>query len=352
MKILQVVTLSQWGGAQRIALDYSRILRDSGYRVALSSSPGGELEERAGGEKITFYPLRMKRKISPLSDLKSLLALRELVKKEGFQVLHSHSTKAGLLSRNPAVPGVKIFTAHGWCFTPGARNRACKFLEKIAARFSWKIICVSLFDLRLALDAGIKRSKLAYIPNGIGDVETISDPALSPVIVSVARFSPQKDHRTLLRALAGLPGAEAWLVGEGPLLETVRKMAEEMGVSRRVKFMGFRRNIEEILSRAGVFVLSSRWEGLPISVIEAMRSALPVVATRVGGLEELVVDGVSGFLVPPQNPAVLREKLRVLLENPSLRRDMGMKGREIYLSRYTLEKMKEGLLELYRSLPL
>ncbi len=352
MKVLQLVTLSQWGGAQRVVLDYSEILRSAGYTVFISASPGGELEKRATSRGISFFPLRMERKISPFRDLSALLELRKLTKKEDIRVLHAHSTKAGFLARNPYVPGLKLFTAHGWCFTPGAPGgHYCKFAEKIASFFSWKIICVSRFDLELALKAGIKGSKLLYIPNGIRDTVKFADPARSDLIVSVARFSPQKDYETLLLALSEL-SAEAWLAGEGPLLEKTKLLAKKMGLSPRVNFKGFVEDVEGILARAGIFVLSSRWEGLPLSIIEAMRAGLPVVATDVGGVRELVKDGINGFLVPPRNPAALRDRLKELLQNPALREEMGRRGREIYLRDYTFERMKEAVLELYRSLPL
>ncbi len=352
MKVLQLVTLSQWGGAQRVALDYSEALRSAGHRVLISASPGGELEKRALSLGMPFFPLKMERRLSPLKDLRALRQLRRLMKREGAQVLHAHSTKAGLLARNPYVPGLKLFTAHGWCFTPGAPGGSlCKAAEKVASLFSWKIICVSRFDLELAIKAGIKREKLLYIPNGIKDTVKIADPARSGLIVTVARFSPQKDYETLLLALSGL-SAEAWMIGEGPLLGKIKSLAEKLNLSARVKFKGFLEDVEEALARGGIFVLSSRWEGLPLSVIEAMRAGLPVVATDVGGVRELVKDGVNGFLVPPRNPGVLKERLKELLRNPSLREDMGRRGREIYLKHYTFERMKEALLELYRSLPL
>ncbi len=350
MKVLQVVTLSLWGGAQRVALDYAKVLKSQGVDVSIASSPGGRLEKEAMKNDIGFFPLPFQRGISPLKDTSALFLLKKLIKEGGFSVVHSHSTKAGFLSRLPLVPGIKIFTVHGWCFTPGTGREFCRYAEKFLARFTRKITCVSRFDLNLGRQAGIPEDKLFYLPNGIEDTEKRAEPEKSQLVVSVARFSPQKDHFTLLRALARLEDTRALLVGDGPLLERAKSLARALGIGRRVEFVGEVEDVEEILSRAGLFVLSSKWEGLPLSVIEAMRAGLPVVATDVGGVGELVRHGENGFLVEKGDVEGLMEGIRSLLLQPSLRKIMGERGRRIYLENYTYGRMKEGLIELYRNL--
>ena len=351
MKILQMVTLSQWGGAQRIALEYSKILAREGFEVSLGASPGGRLEKEAEKNGLEFIPLPFRREVSPLKDLSALNRLRSLVKKRGFTVLHSHSTKAGVISRLPVIPGIKIFTVHGWCFTPGTGREGCKILEKFLSRFTWKITCVSKYDLELGKRAGINAEKLYYLPNGIEDVNRLAEPEKSQLIVSVARFSRQKDHFTLLKALSAIEGARALLVGDGPLFQKVKEFSRKLGIEVRVEFPGEVKDIPGLLSRAGIFVLSSNWEGLPLSVLEAMRAALPVVATDVGGVREMVKDGESGFLVPKGDAKALEKRLKELLSSSDLRRSMGKGAREIYLERYNYRRMKEALLELYGKLP-
>ena len=351
MRVLQLVTLSGWGGAQKIALEYAKILAKEGFEVSLAAFPGGRLEKEAEKNGIEFIPLPFRREISPLKDFSALYKLRTLVKKRGFSLLHSHSTKAGAISRLPVIPGIKVFTAHGWCFTPGTGRNFCKYLEKFLSRFTWRITCVSKYDMELGKRAGIKEEKLYYLPNGIEDVKLLAEPEKSQLIVSVARFSKQKDHFTLLKALSAIEGARALLVGDGPLLQRVKEFSRKLGLDRRVEFAGEVEDIPGILSMAGIFVLSSNWEGLPLSVLEAMRAALPVVATDVGGVRELVKDGEGGFLVPKGDSKALEERIRKLLSSPELRLSMGKRGREIYLKRYNYSRMKEALLELYGKLP-
>ena len=142
----------------------------------------------------------------------------------------------------------------------------------------------------------------------------------------VARFGAQKDHPTLLRALAGLRDLP-WqldLVGEGPLLSQTRTLAASLGLEDRVHFLGQRMDVDRILANAQVGLLITNWEGFPLSILEAMRANLPVVASGVGGVSESVTDGVTGFVVPQGDVEVLRDRLRRLLSDPALRASLGI----------------------------
>jgi glycosyltransferase involved in cell wall biosynthesis len=168
----------------------------------------------------------------------------------------------------------------------------------------------------------------------------------------VARFHRQKDHATLLRALGRLRG-HPWrlkLVGSGPLLEVTRQLAASLGMAQRVDFLGECENTAEILSQATIFVLSTFYEAFPISILEAMRTGLPIVATRVGGIPEAVADGVNGFLVPASRDDLMAESLKRLFLHASLREQMGRNGREIFLERFTEEQMILRTLEVYKLL--
>lgn len=138
-----------------------------------------------------------------------------------------------------------------------------------------------------------------------------------PLLVMVARFEEQKDHRTLILALSCLKDLE-WhlqLVGDGPLLSSIKTLAEEKGIADRIEYLGRRRDIPEILQMADIFVLSTNWEGFPRSILEAMRAGLPVVATRVAGIPESVSDSETGYLVPLHADSVLSEKIGKLLKS-------------------------------------
>ena len=161
-----------------------------------------------------------------------------------------------------------------------------------------------------------------------------------------ARFDRQKDHETLFRALTTHPGVELDLIGDGPDLEQAREVAERFQISERVHFLGHRDDVAEILSRAQIFVLSSRWEGFPRSTLEAMRGGLPVVVSNVGGASEAVTDGVTGFVVPPGDREALAERLRDLVRDPELRAAMGAAGRARYDAEFSFERMLTRTLAL------
>lgn len=144
-------------------------------------------------------------------------------------------------------------------------------------------------------------------------------------LVMVARFQEQKDHAALFRALAGLTSLP-WqldLIGHGPLEEAAKRLALELGLGEWVRFHGLRNDVAEWLAKAQVFLLITNWEGFPHSILEAMRAGLPVVASDVGRINESVVEGETGFLVPRADVGALRERLSVLLQGPQLRERLG-----------------------------
>lgn len=269
-----------------------------------------------------------------------------------------HTSNAGFLGRLAAASlGLPaIFTAHSWAFTEGkSRFRQAVFTagERVAAPLAERIITVSNYDRRLALARDVAgEEKLATVHNGVKDVAAHlgADPGGEPpVIASVARFEPQKDHPTLLRALASL-GDRPWklrLVGDGPRLEEMRGLARELGIGDRVEFLGARDDVAEILAGAQLYVLASRWEGFPRTILEAMRAGLPVVASDVGGVSEAVADGRSGTVVPAGDGEALTDALARLLQDPELRVRLGSLGRQRYQERFTFRRMFERTRIIY-----
>ena len=170
-------------------------------------------------------------------------------------------------------------------------------------------------------------------------------------MVMVARFSNQKDHETLFKALAGVAEPfQMTLVGDGPLFESTRQLAKDLGVASQVEFLGNRRDVPDILAGAQVFVLSSLWEGFPISILEAMRAGLPVVATDVGGVAEAVIDGETGFITPPGDAEALGNTIQHLLSDPILRDSMGEKGRKRYVEHFGRTQMLAKTARVYSNL--
>jgi glycosyltransferase involved in cell wall biosynthesis len=165
----------------------------------------------------------------------------------------------------------------------------------------------------------------------------------------VGRFSEFKDQGLLLRALARVPGkARLKFVGDGEAEAGVHRLAEDLGIRERVEFMGSRGDVPEILARTDVFILASRLEALPISILEAMRAGLPVIASNVGGVSEEVVNGETGLLVAAGSVEELSEALQRLLADKSMRIGMGCAGRRRFEERFRADKMIERTENVYR----
>jgi len=179
-----------------------------------------------------------------------------------------------------------------------------------------------------------------------------ANPGKSPVrLVMVARLSYWKDQPTLLHALSGLKDLE-WqldLVGEGPLRGQLEELVQSLGLSSRVNFLGYRRDVPERIAEVQMFLLISKWEGFPRSILEAMRAGLPVVATDVGGVKESVVDGTTGFVIPPGDKDRLRDCLCKLITSYELRVSMGRAGRARYEEKFTFDRLVDRTVKVYES---
>ena len=367
LKILLLVTLSEWGGAQHVVFLIAQHLR-SDYDVTVACAPGGALIERLREEGVRAVEVpELARNLNPWRDLRAFYKLYSWMRRERFDLVHTHSTKAGLLgrvaARLAAVP-VVLFTAHGWAFAEGRaywKRRLLAHAERLAARVTAKIICVSEHDRELALRWRVaKPGQLLVVHNGIdphsflaADGSPVREElrlGKDPVVTFVGRLAPPKDPLTLLEAIRILPEGRVLLIGDGELRPQIERFVQERSLPGRVVMAGFRSDIPEVLAASDVFVLSSRWEGLPLTVIEAMMAGLPVVAARVGGIPELVEDGETGFLVPPSDPEALAEALQRLLEDEGLRRRMGEAGREKALRGFTLERMLAQIQRVYEEL--
>ncbi|MFO7169584.1 MAG: glycosyltransferase, partial [Chloroflexota bacterium] len=299
------------------------------------------------------------RPIRPLADARAVAECYALISRLAPALVHAHSSKAGLVARAAArAAGVpSIFTAHGWGFAPGVpalRRPLVWASEALAAQLGGPILCVSEYDRRLALRSGVvARAGVSTVYCGLpADAPPAAPEREPPLVVMVARFFPQKDHATALAAFAAVRRADArlLLVGDGPGLERCRALAASLGLGERVEFLGARDDVPAILARAQVFLLCSHYEGIPISVLEAMRAGLPVVASDVGGIPEAVEHGRSGLLVPRGDPRAAADALQLLLDQPQLRLSMGRAGRARFLERFTRERMVERVAAAYDAL--
>jgi glycosyltransferase involved in cell wall biosynthesis len=340
--------------------DLTRALQNHGHSPTVATGGSGPFVDQLRAQGTPTIILRhLTHPISPYRDLLAYREIRRVLQESRPDLVAVHSSKAGVLGRLAAKSlGLPVlFTAHGWNFTPGIpRLQAAVYrrIERLTGPLANKIITVSEFDRQLAIDAGIaSKDRIVVVHNGMRDVPTSlrADPARSPpALVMVARTSPQKDHPTLLRALGAMK-EHAWsleLVGDGPLMGEIMSLADSLGISDRVHFLGQRLDVDQILARAQIGVLTTNWEGFPRSILEMMRAGLPVVATSVSGVGEAVRDGETGYLVPRDDVNVLRDRLERLLKDPTLRSHLGSGGRRRYEDHFTLDHLVAKTLAVYR----
>lgn len=361
MKVVYVITRSDvMGGASVHLLDLAKGVQDLGHEVTILVGGRGLVVDRAKQRGLDCRPLEyLVREISPWVDFKGYLELRRVLSELRPDIVHLHSAKAGILGRlvawRCAIPAV--YTAHGWPFTEGVSERKRKvfaFIERAMARISNRIITVSEYDRDIAIAQKVADKKqMVVVHNGIPDdapQPNLQRRSRTVKLIMVARFEDPKDQCALLHALSCVRGLD-WrleLVGDGPRFDENKKLAEQLDLSDRVAFLGARDDVPQRLNDADVLVLVSRWEGLPLTVLEAMRAGLPVIVSNVGGVSEAVSDGKTGFLVPREGQSELVEALTKLIEDADLRRTMGAAGRSRYEVEFTFNTMLARTVDVYR----
>lgn len=360
MKLLMIITRGdEAGGAQIHLRELCRGLVRAGHDVHVVAGSSGMLTDALNeiGVPSRICP-RLLREIHPLRDVRAVAEVRRIILELRPDLVCTHSTKAGIVGRVAAkLSGVpSTFTAHGWAFVdavPQPQRTIYRLLERLAAPLASRVICVSEHDRAIGIAAGMPARRLVAIHNGMPDIvpEARDMPNQDgPVrVVMVARFATPKDHRTVIEAMRGVPGAVLDLVGDGPDLPSVKALVAQLGMSDVVKFLGNRSDVPAVLARSDIFVLSSDREGFPLSTLEAMRAGLPVVISDVGGAPEAVDPGKTGFLVSARDVDGFREALNLLVRDPERRAAMGLAGRERYVSDFGFSAMLARTLAVYDS---
>jgi glycosyltransferase involved in cell wall biosynthesis len=361
LKIAYVITRSDvMGGASVHLLDLAVGVRELGHDVVIYVGGNGIFNERAVLKGLNCVSLKnLVRKIQLVKDICCFFELRSHLKRQQPDIVHMHSSKAGIIGRLAAsslrIPS--IFTAHGWAFTEGVSARRRKIylaIERFMVRFSNKIITVSEYDRELALNSGVGTSELILtIHNGIPDILKNVDNDLCsslPRFIMVARFEDPKDQTQLIEAFSRINN-KLWileLIGDGPSLGAVRAYVETLNISKQVIFSGACNDVSERLRKSDVFCLISNWEGLPLTILEAMRAGLPVIASGVGGVSEAVINGETGYVVPKRDVVTLSEAINDLLLSKKNRLSLGSKGRTYYESNFLFETMLDKTLKVYQ----
>ena len=368
-----LITRLELGGAQQNTLycveHHDRRL----FRVSLGAGPGGILgrDARAIRDAEVVFFRRLRREISPADDFLFLLEFSRYLRRHEVDILHTHSSKAGILGRLAAALAgtrVVIHTVHGWGFHDYQRTAVRALyvlLERLAARRTDLLFAVSRENRDRGLAEGIGRpSQYRIVRSGIdiaafrkprrGKIEvrrSLGIPRGAAVVGTVGNFKAQKAPLDFVRAAAivarEVPQAYFVMVGDGELRAAAERLAASLAVRQRIVFTGWRRDIPDLLGAFDVFALSSLFEGLPRSVLQAASAGLPVVATAAGGTAEAVRNGVTGFIVERRNPRALAGRMVPLLRNRRLARTMGHAGRVFIGREFEIGKMLGDIENLY-----
>jgi glycosyltransferase involved in cell wall biosynthesis len=371
--ILFCITKLELGGAQKQLLAVIRALDKTTFNVFLFTAKDGLLVEDACRiEQLTIIRSRfLERPLHPAKDLLALLELYRCIKRNKITIVHTHSSKAGIVGRiaaRLAKVRVIIHTVHGWSFNafqPALVRMAYTALERFCGCLTSRIVVCCLADKEKGLLCRIG-SEDRYVLIRYGIEYELFGKACSdarqrfgikghgPVIGSVACFKPQKaplDFIEVARLVhERLPDARFVLAGDGVLRPAVEKMIASSGLGDAVVLLGWQQDIPSLLSLFDVFILTSLWEGLPITVLEALASSRPVIATDTGGIREVVKEGVNGFLVRPGDPGALGRQLLRVLTDAGLRKDLSGKARASLAGDYQSSRMVRETHDLYAAL--
>jgi glycosyltransferase involved in cell wall biosynthesis len=355
-----VVTLAEVGGAQSYVRDLLPAATEE-FDVTVAAHGNGPLRTACVQHGVTFVPLEhVRRELSP-RDLVGLAELYRLFRRLRPDIVHLNSSKAGVLGRLAAAAArvpIRVFTAHGWAFNGTSERARGLYLraERLVSPLTTMTVCVSEADRRSGVEAGTcTDERSTVIPNAVDVAAALprNGAARSRVeIVSVGRLAEQKNFPALIAAASLLPPGRAHVcvLGDGPQRPLLDRLIADAGLEQTVDLHGEVSDVRPFLAGADVFVLSTHFEGMPISLLEAMAASLPIVASDVNGLDEVVIDGTTGFLVPPDDPAALAAALRRLIDDPVKRRAFGQAAHERALERFSLQRWRDDHPALYASL--
>jgi glycosyltransferase involved in cell wall biosynthesis len=353
MRIVHADSARSWRGGQNQVLLTARGMASRGHEVWLACQTEGALESRALQAGLRVRPMAFHGELSP----GAVIGLARLVREIRPDVVHlhdPHAVSAGLAASSLA-PGLRLIASRRVDFPlRGALSRwkygACRLVVAVSRAIA----------TQLERD-GVPREKVRVVYEGVADraplasgrraLESLGVPASAPLVGNVAALTDHKDHANLLEAAARVakrrPDVHFVIVGEGELRSALEQRARALGLQGRVVFTGFRQDVDRLIPAFTLFCLSSHSEGLGTSLLDAMAFARPVVATAVGGIPEVVEDGVTGRIVPPRDPDALAEAIVQVLSDVGLMQAMGTAGRLRFEQCFTVDRMVEQTLTVY-----
>lgn len=338
MKVAHIDTARTWRGGEAQVLGLARGLMDKGHQVLVLCPPRSEMASACEAHSIPVRTASMRSEL----DLLSAYKLSRYLRGFGADVVHFHTARAhtlGLVAARLARTPVKVLSRRVDFAVGGNPFSRAKYKSSVDA-----VVAITEAVRDVLLRGGVDPERVTVIYSGVdlakfaaaGDGgrlrAELGIPSSAPLVGAVGALAPHKAQAYLLRAAAKLraekPEVRYIIAGEGELESELKELARSLGVADLVIFTGFRRDIEAVLAALDVFVLSSVAEGLCTSILDAMLAGVPVVATSVGGVPEIVLDGVCGLLVPPADPEALARGIARVLGDPALKGRLAAGGRE------------------------
>lgn len=372
VNILHVQLMPMLSGAQKVTLDEMRLL-GSEYNQTLICSGYGQFTDEAEklGVKVVCIE-SLVREVSLKKDLASFIAIYKFIKKNKFDIVHTHSSKTGVIGRVAAkLSGVKkiVHTVHGFAY-PAANSKVSKFIfylmDFIAAFCTDHLIVMNDADLKLARKVlPLRNDKIKLINNGV-DVnayhnelslenknEQKKDLGMKTDkinIVSVGRLSQQKNPELLLKAFNEIDNedVELYFIGDGPLHAPMVEYTVTNAITDRIHFLGWRKDVQKILPLFDIFILASRWEGMPLAILESMAASVPVICSDIPS-NKFLIESTSGLLFESDNAADLVSKINLLVDDSKLRSEHATRAFNKIQESFDLNKRIEILKLMYRS---
>lgn len=375
MRILQIAYKSEITGGEKVLLNLAKHLKRRGHYLLVTCPSYGPLVEVLRGEGIEVRIIPIKKTY----DLMGAFRLKNLILREEVQILHTHGMLVNVVGRIASqmahVP-VSVSTVHltRELVTGGRaenipqwlKGKYYRSLDNFTVQFNDRVIAVSESVKWDLISQGMDPEKIVVIKNGI-EFERYQGPLKGknqrvkkrrelsigngPVVGTITRFSRQKDVYTFLYAMGNVirdyPGVRCLILGDGEQRGELQDLSSRLMLNGNITFLGYREDAREILDIFDVFVLSSLWEGLPLVVLEAMAASKPVIATRVAGTAEAVIDGETGFLVPLKDSKGLAESIEKLLTDQDLAQKMGEAGKRRVNKYFRVERMVDETEALY-----
>jgi glycosyltransferase involved in cell wall biosynthesis len=358
LRILHVITKLDVGGAQTVVAELVREQIKSGHTVTVATGivwDNAEVSKIDGARVVIVQELV--HPLAPAKDLATVRTLAHLIRTEQIHVVHTHSSKGGLLGRIAARRGgvPSVYTAHGWPFQDDApRSQRIQSLigEWLGGIVGNEIVCVNSSELQLAARWKVGSSKhrqvihngIAYQPAPSRPARDLKDPFN---IVTIARLHPPKRIDLLIGAVAKLdPRVSLTIVGDGDQRASLDALVSKNGLPDRVRFVGFTDPTSALVS-AHAFALASDYEGMPITILEAMRTGLPVVANDLPGIREAV--GTDAGLLSEKSAEAIAAALRKVMDDPESCEKMGSAGRRRWEAEFTASASAARYEALYRS---